>query len=88
MNNLELLANEYSINAWENYAKCFDNVNVSVEGVPQDMVNAVITILGAEAGIKWLDTPFSIFDGKTAMELLSIENGEKALKALIMRLPN
>ena len=61
---------------------------VKVKGVPQDIVDAVVHVLGC-GGVEWLQRPLtSQFDGKTAKEVLQMRNGEKALKALIMRLPS
>ena len=60
---------------------------VKVKGVPQDIVDAVVHVLGRN-GVEWLQRPLTNqFDGKTAKEVLQMRNGEKALKALIMRLP-
>ena len=61
---------------------------VKVKGIPQDIVDAVVHVLGRN-GVEWLQRPLtSQFDGKTAKEVLQMRNGEKALKALIMRLPS
>ena len=61
---------------------------VKVKGVPQDIVDAVVHVLGC-GGVEWLQRPLtSQFDGKTAKEVLQMRDGEKALKALIMRLPS
>lgn len=61
---------------------------VKVKGVPQDIVDAVVHVLGRN-GVEWLQKPLTNqFDGKTAKEVLQMRNGEKALKALIMRLPS
>ena len=56
--------------------------------MPQEIVNAIFTILGDAIGYDWLHKPLHNFDGKSAVELLKTEKGEKALKAFIMRLPN
>ena len=61
---------------------------VKVKGVPQDIVDAVVHVLGC-GGVEWLQRPLTNqFDGKTAKEVLQMRDGEKALKALIMRLPS
>lgn len=84
----DILLDAYKEKHWEEYASCFKDEGIRVEGIPQDIVNAVTTVLGEKAGITWLDTPLHALDEKTARELLQTENGEKVLKAFIMRLPN
>ena len=60
---------------------------VKVKGIPQDIVDAVVHVLGRN-GVEWLQRPLTNqFDGKNAKEVLQMRNDEKALKALIMRLP-
>lgn len=88
MDYVELLANEYSEESWNIYSNCFVESDIQVEGVPQDIVNAVVTILGDEVGCKWLHTPLHKFNGQNALDLLKTSKGERALKAFIMRLPN
>lgn len=88
MDMLEFFANEYKDEEWNKYIKCFDKLNISMEEVPQDIVDVVLTILGSDVGYNWLHTPLRKFDGKKALDLLKTPKGEKALKAYIMRLPN
>jgi hypothetical protein len=88
MNKLDFFVNEYDERGWKEYANSFEYVNVSLDGIPQDIVNAVLTILGEDTGAKWLNTPLKVFDGQTAIKILETERGEDALKAYIMRLPN
>lgn len=88
MDYVELLANEYSEESWNAYSNCFVESDILVEGVPQDIVNAVVTILGDEVGCKWLHTPLHKLKGQNALVLLKTSKGERALKAFIMRLPN
>ena len=79
---------EYEEEAWNRYASCFEDVNIQIDGVPQEIVNVIFTILGDVTGYDWLHKPLHKFGGKSAVELLKTEKGEKALKAFIMRLPN
>ena len=59
---------------------------MKVKGIPQDIVDAVIHVLG-RGGEEWLQRPLTNqFDGKTAKEVLEMRDGEKALKAVIMRM--
>lgn len=86
MDMLDFFADEYKEDDWNDYANCFDELNIHIEGVPQDIVNAVLTVLGAE-GYDWLHRSLNQFNGKSALDLLKTPKGEKALKAFIMRLP-
>lgn len=89
MDMIEFFSNEYKEEDWNIYVGCFDELNIHIEEIPQDIVNAVLTVLGEETGYNWLcNTQLNKFDGKTALELLKTPKGEKALKAFIMRLPN
>lgn len=84
----EMLVEQYDEKKWNKYASCFKDVTTHIDGVPQDIVNAVFAILGDVDGYKWLHTPLHKLDGKSAIELVKTEKGEKVLKAFIMRLPN
>ena len=81
MDMLEMFFYEYEEEAWNKYASCFEDVNTQIDGVPQEIVNAIFTILGDAIGYDWLHKPLHNFDGKSAVELLKTEKGEKALKA-------
>lgn len=85
---IDFLANEYNEDGWNVFANCFEDLNIRIEGIPQDIVNSVLTILGSEDGYNWLHKPLHKFNGKSAIELLKTSEGNKALKAFIMRLPN
>lgn len=85
---IDILSNEYSEENWIEYARCFEESDIYIKGIPQDIINAVVTILGDEVGYNWLHSPFHKLGGKNAIELLKTPKGEKALKAFIMRLPN
>ena len=86
MDNFAFFVKEYKNNNWNAFMKNVKPSGVKVKGVPQDIVDAVVHVLGRN-GIEWLQRPLTNqFDGKTAKEVLQMRNGEKALKALIMRL--
>ncbi len=88
MDNFDFFVKEYKNNNWNAYMKNVKPSGVKVKGVPQDIVDAVVHVLGRN-GVEWLQRPLTNqFDGKTAKEVLQMRNGEKALKALIMRLPS
>lgn len=87
MDIFEFYVKEYRNDKWNFYMKNVKPSGVKVKGVPQDIVDAVVHVLG-RGGVAWLQKPLTNqFDGKTAKEVLQMRNGEKALKALIMRLP-
>ncbi|MDE7330793.1 MAG: DUF2384 domain-containing protein [Lachnospiraceae bacterium] len=88
MDMLDFFAGEYNDIEWNEYANCFNELNIHVTGIPQDIVNAIYTILGRDAGYKWLHAPLQKFNNRNAVDLLKTEKGEKALKAFIMRFPN
>ena len=88
MDSFEFYVKEYRNDKWYFYMKNVKPSGVKVKGVPQDIVDAVVHVLG-RGGVAWLQKPLTNqFDGKTAKEVLQMRNGEKALKALIMRLPS
>ncbi len=47
-----------------------DEAKTHADGIPQDIVNVVLTILGDEAGYKWLHTPPGRFEGRKVREKL------------------
>ena len=78
MDNFDFYVKQYKNNNWNAFMKNVKPSGVKVKGVPQDIVDAVVHVLPLT----------NQFDGKTAKEVLQMRNGEKALKALIMRLPS
>lgn len=88
MDMINFYANEYDEHNWNEFVKCFKEIQVEIEGLPQDIINVVLNLLGKEMGYKWLVEPFSKFDNKTSLELMKTSVGERALKAYIMRLPS
>ncbi|HCJ14575.1 MAG TPA: hypothetical protein DHV77_05025 [Erysipelotrichaceae bacterium] len=87
MDMIDFFYKEYNDDDWIDFANCFDKADIIIKGVPQDVINAIFALLG-DNGADWLKTPLHKLDGKTALDLLSSEKGEKALKAFIMRIPN
>lgn len=87
MNSIDFLSKEYNEKSWIEYASICNDNRCIVDGIPQDIVNVVLDVLGNEMGYDWLQRPISVFEGKTVKELIQTSNGEKALKAFIMRLP-
>ncbi len=80
-------AAEYNEEHWNNFAS-INHSDTQIDGIPQDVVDAVLGVLGDNVGYDWLTcTPLRQFGGKTAIELLKSSEGERALKAFIMRFP-
>lgn len=74
----------YNEKDWHNFASCFEKTNIEFDGIPQDILNVLYGIIGSETNA-WLNR--CIFDGNTPIELSKTEEGLKALKAFIMRMP-
>lgn len=74
----------YNEKDWCNFASCFEEANIKFDGIPQDIINVLYGIIGSETDI-WLNR--CIFDNNTPIELSKTDEGIKALKAFIMRMP-
>ena len=86
MDNFDFYVKAYKDANWKAFMKNVKPSGVKVKGIPQDIVDAVIHVLG-RGGAEWLQRPLTnLFGGKTAKEVLEMRDGEKALKAVIMRL--
>ena len=86
MDNFDFYVKEYKDANWKAFMKGVKPSGVKVKGIPQDIVDAVVHVLG-RGGEEWLKRPLTNqFDGKTAKEVLEMRDGEKALKAVIMRM--
>ena len=86
MDGFDFYVKEYRNEKWNTFMKNVKPSGVKVKGIPQDIVDAVVHVLG-RGGVEWLQRPLTdFFNGKTAKEVLEMRNGEKALKAVIMRL--
>ena len=86
MDNFDFYVKEYKDANWKAFMKGVKPSGVKVKGIPQDIVDAVVHVLG-RGGAEWLQRPLTNqFGGKTAKEVLEMCDGEKALKAVIMRM--
>ena len=86
MDNFDFYVKAYKDANWKAFMKDVKPSGVKIKGIPQDIVDAVIHVLG-RGGEEWLQRPLTNqFDGKTAKEVLEMRDGEKALKAVIMRM--
>ena len=86
MDSFDFYIKAYKDANWRDKKKNVKPSGVKVKGIPQDIVDAVVHVLG-RGGEEWLQRPLTnLFGGKTAKEVLEMRDGEKALKAVIMRL--
>lgn len=86
MDSFDIYIKEYKDAKWKSFMKGVKPSGVKVKGIPQDIVDAVVHVLG-RGGAEWLQRPLTnLFGGKTAKEVLEMRDGEKALKAVIMRM--
>ena len=86
MDSFDIYVKAYKDANWKAFMKDVKPSGVKVKGIPQDVVDAVVHVLG-HGGAEWLKRPLTnLFGGKTAKEVLEMRDGEKALKAVIMRM--
>ena len=86
MDSFDIYVKAYKDANWKAFMKDVKPSGVKVKGIPQDVVDAVVHVLG-HGGAEWLKRPLTnLFGGKTAKEVLEMRDGEKALKTVIMRL--
>ena len=89
--NIDFFANKYNEENWLRFAKCFEKNNFTYdvnENIPQDVFNSLAGLLGVDESKQWITRELKQLDLKTPIELAKTDKGLKALKALIMRMPN
>ena len=87
MDMYDLLVKEYKEENWRKFIKNIEKSSLRIKGIQQDIVDATVYILGHSAAAEWLRKPnVKYLRGKSPIDVLKEHNGEKALKALIMRL--
>lgn len=84
---VEFFALEYNDKKWDDFSKCFNNTNVFLKGIPKDIINVLVQILGIEESKIWINKPLTALDGKRAIDLVKSTIVCNALKAFIMRIP-
>ena len=87
MDIIECYYNMYNDEKWNYYCSYIKNSDIQLNGIPQDIVDALYSAVGINM-MKWIKEPIPALEGKTAIELLASEKGSKALKALIMEMPD
>lgn len=83
-------ASIYNEQNWGGFAHCFEDIDIPLEFgklIPDDVIRALIRILGEDNAREWIEIKLKSVDFKTAIELSKTEQGLKALKAFVMRLP-
>lgn len=87
MDIIESYYNEYNDENWNYYMSYIKSSNIKLDGIPQDIVDALYSAMGIKM-MDWIKAPIPALEGKAPIELLDSEKGIKALKVLIMGLPN
>lgn len=80
------MACEYREDYWKEFAGLFKEASLRIEGVPQDIVNTLVGTIGEQTA-EWIDRPLPLLDNETARSLVKTEEGCKALKVFITRMP-
>lgn len=89
--NLELLSSAYNEKIWNNFAQCFPSIKNKTDvmlGIPDDILSALVGVLGETAFEQWLNNEIKLLDNNKAIDLLKTEKGTKALKMFILSIPN
>ena len=88
---ISFFAGIYKDDSWKRYSNNFLGVDIpnDLEDIlPKDVLQPLLYLLGEEYVYKWIKFKFSCIDNMTPIELANSEEGLKALKAFIMRMPN
>ena len=86
MSQVKIMANKYSDNYWKEIVDCFEVSSLVIEGIPQDVINVLYGLMGENA-VKWVDNPIPLLDNAMARNLVKTEEGYRALKVLLTRMP-
>jgi hypothetical protein len=85
------LSNNYNEEYWNKFASSFPSVKIKENfnsNIPNDILNALVGVLGESIIEQWLNTELKLLDNKKAIDLMQSEKGLRALKMLIISLPN
>lgn len=88
---IDSFANAYNEKMWNNFSMCFSVVTKKTDfmvGIPDDILAALVGILGENAIEQWLNSELKLLDDNKAIDLLKSEKGVKALKMFILSMPN
>ena len=90
-NKIEFFAEEYKEENWFDFSRCFSNIviekNIKLQ-VPEDVMKSIIGLVGEESALNWIEVRLRQLEFTTAIDLAKSDKGLKALKAMIMRMPN
>jgi len=76
---------------WSNFSKCFPKISsksITLSSLPEDVVSALIGLIGEEQVKEWINSEFEELDNMKAIELIESEEGLKALKMFILSMPS
>ncbi len=88
---IDLLANAYNEKLWSNFEQCFPRIKQKTSvmmGIPDDILAALVAILGENSIEQWLNTELKLLDNNKAIDLMKSEKDIKALKMFILSMPN
>lgn len=92
-NRLSILVEEYPGNlAWNNFVSSFPDLDADLLTkipIENDCAKVIYWKKGNKLDEvkKWLAKPIPALDGKTPLEILSLEHGKTILRTAIMRMP-
>lgn len=85
------LSDSYNEEYWNKFASSFPKVEIKENfncNIPNDILKALVGVLGESVLEQWLNTELKLLDNKKAIDLIHSEKGLRALKMLIISLPN
>lgn len=85
------LANAYKEKYWNDFFKCFPTITAKNEiliNVPNDILSALIGLIGEEQVEQWMNYKFEDLDNMKPIDLVKTNEGLKALKMYILSMPN
>lgn len=84
-------ATAFKEETWRNFSKCIPKINSrsnTLSSVPEDVVSALISLIGEEQASEWINSELEDLDNMKAIELIKSEEGLKALKMFILSMPS
>lgn len=85
------LAKTYNDEMWNRFANCFKTIEVHddiLRKVPQDIVNAIVGLLGYEQAKKWVLEGIPDLDNYSVIDLIANGKGVKAVKMFVLSMPS
>jgi len=91
MSKIEFYVQEFNEKNWQRFSSCFkeqEDIDSEFRKIPTDIFKTIVGLLGEESGKNWCKRNLNQLDSKTVFELVDSEQGIKALKAFLLRMPN